>query len=144
MNTEIKETIRGYVFYDGKCPLCRRWVNRVYGPLLRRGYHPIPLQAPWARQTLNLKDGDSLREMKLLTSAGMIYGGADALVQIAGFIWWLWPLFLLAQITGAKGLLRKAYMRLAANRPCDDGLCAVPTTRSQKHHHITSRFFELP
>lgn len=145
MNTEITENIRGYVFYDAACPLCRKWLGRLHEPLVRRGFHPVPLQATWAKQRLGLADGTPLVEMKLLAPNGKIYGGADALLQIARAIWWLWPLFAFGQIPGARSLLRWIYVRLAANRPCDDGVCQVPNLRGQNHHHHGTRsFFELP
>jgi predicted DCC family thiol-disulfide oxidoreductase YuxK len=144
VNTEITENVQGYVFFDARCPICRKWVGRLHGPLVRRAFHPVPLQAGWAKQKLALADGEPLREMKLLMRDGKISGGADALVQIARAIWWLWPLFVVAQIPGAKILLRKTYLFLAARRPCDDGYCPAPRPHTQKHHHTTSSLFELP
>lgn len=144
MNTEITEIINGYVFYDAKCPLCRKWVGRLHSPLVRRGFHPVPLQALWARGRLGLPEDAPLVEMKILLRDGQIRGGADALVEIARAIWWLWPLFIFAQIPGAKVLLRKTYLRLAANRPCDDGGCKVPATGKGRHHGASHSFFEMP
>jgi predicted DCC family thiol-disulfide oxidoreductase YuxK len=144
VNTEITENVRGYVFFDAKCPVCRKWVGRLHGQLVRRAFHPVPLQAAWVKQKLGLGDGEPLREMKLLMRDGKIFGGADALVEIARAIWWLWPLFVLAQIPGAKILLRKTYLFLAARRPCDDGQCAVPGPGKKEHHSTTSAFYELP
>jgi predicted DCC family thiol-disulfide oxidoreductase YuxK len=144
VNTEITETVCGYVFYDATCPICRKWVGRIHGALARRGFHPVRLQALWAGQRLGIAEGESLVEMKLLTRDGKIYGGVDALVRIAGTIWWLWPLFLLAQVPGMKILLKKTYIHLAANRACDDGKCALSGTVSRKHHGASSSFFEMP
>jgi len=144
VNTEITENIRGYVFYDAACPLCRRWIRRFHRVLVRRGLHPIPLQAAWAKRALGLASDHPLTEMKLLARDGRIYGGADALVQIARAVWWLWPLFAFAQIPGARTLLKMAYLRLAANRPCDDGRCVVPQRGTQQRRKISSVFFELP
>jgi predicted DCC family thiol-disulfide oxidoreductase YuxK len=144
VNTEITENIQGYVFYDAACPLCRKWLRRVYGLLVRRGLHPVPLQAAWAKVRLGLGKSDPLVEMKLLTRDGTIYGGAEALVQIARAIWWAWPLFAIAQLPGMKSLLRKVYMRLAANRACDEGRCAMPAPAKKERHQILSAFYELP
>jgi predicted DCC family thiol-disulfide oxidoreductase YuxK len=116
----------------------------MHGLLVRRGLHPVPLQAAWARKRLGLGENDPLVEMKLLTREGAIYGGADALAEMARRIWWAWPLFALAQMPGANALLRKVYLRLAANRPCDDGRCAVPESGAKEHRHVTSRFYEMP
>lgn len=143
MNTEITETIRGYVFYDAHCPICRRWVGRIHLLLVRRGLHPVPLQAPWAKCRLGLADSEPLVEMKFLDSKGAIYGGADALAQIARAIWWAWPQFVLAQLPGIKALLRKTYLRMAANRPCDDRSCAIIEHKTHKPHRHGA-FYELP
>jgi predicted DCC family thiol-disulfide oxidoreductase YuxK len=144
VHTEITETIRGYVFYDATCPICRKWVGRIHGPLARRGFHSVPLQAPWARKRLGLAEGEPPVEMKLLTRDGKICGGADALVRVAREIWWLWPFFVLGHIPGAKMSLQWIYVRVAANRPCDDGVCQISRTPVQKHRHKTGSFFELP
>jgi predicted DCC family thiol-disulfide oxidoreductase YuxK len=144
VNTESTETNQGYVFYDANCPLCRGWIRRVFAILVRRGLHPVPFQAGWVRKRLQLSEGEPLVEMKLLTRDGKIHGGADALAQIARAIWWAWPLYILAQIPGVKSLLRRIYLRLAANRPCDDGLCPMPKKSAREHRHSISAFFELP
>lgn len=144
MHTEITETIQGYVFYDATCPLCRRWMRRIYGQLVRRNFHPVPLQAKWARTRLGMVEGAPLIEMKLLTADGNIYGGADALVEIARAIWWLWPFSIFAQIPGAKALLRRTYLYLAARRACDDAICQIREETLRKYHHKTGSFFELP
>jgi predicted DCC family thiol-disulfide oxidoreductase YuxK len=80
--------------------------------------------------------------MKLLAADGQVYGGADALAQIARRIWWAWPLFAIAQIPGALVLLRAIYRHLAANRHCLNGACAIQ--KPLTHHHVTRVFFEMP
>jgi hypothetical protein len=82
--------------------------------------------------------------MKLLARDSTIHGGADALAQIARCIWWAWPVFALAQIPGVKTLLRRTYLHLAANRPCDDGRCSITGRGANEPHSITSAFYELP
>ena len=151
----------GWVLYDGDCPLCRAAVVR-FAPLLHRhGFQCAPLQTPfiWSaglptrreevgstntpgrRPALCLTPGEPLDEMKLLAADGNIFGGADALVQIARRIWWAWPLFALAQIPGAMILLRAIYRRVAANRQCLSGACQVkPRTR----HRAATTFLEMP
>ena len=81
---------------------------------------------PWTQKQLGLKPGEPLVEMKLLTEDGQIYGGADALAQIARRIWWAWPLFALTQIPGTAILLRGIYQRIAANRNCIGNACQLP------------------
>lgn len=120
------EASQGWVFYDGDCPLCTRTVTR-FAPILRHHHFVLaPLQAMWVQKRLGLKPGEPLVEMKLLTTDGQIYGGADALTQIARRIWWAWPLFALVQIPGVMILLRTIYQRIAANRNCIDDVCQLP------------------
>jgi predicted DCC family thiol-disulfide oxidoreductase YuxK len=127
---EVTETAQGWVLYDGECPLCTNAARRFDGLLHRHHFNLAPLQAAWARQRLGLKAGEPLMEMKLLAEDGRIFGGADALVQIARRIRWAWPLFVLAQIPGAMILLRAIYRRVAANRQCLSGDCRVTRTNS--------------
>ena len=109
--------------------------------LLRHRFDLAPLQTKWVQNRLGLKPGEPLAGMKLLAADGRIYGGADALVQIVRSIWWAWPLFALAQISGAMSLLRAMYRRVAASRQCLNAVCKLkPGTR---HHGVTT-FFEMP
>ena len=82
-------------------------------------------------------------EMKFLTRDGRIFGGADAIIQITKYIWWAWPFYLVAQIPGAKPLLRHAYRILAANRHCIAGKCRVHA-QLKKPARTTISFLELP
>jgi predicted DCC family thiol-disulfide oxidoreductase YuxK len=125
----MTEAAQGWVFYDGDCPLCIGAAAR-FAPMLRHHHFDLaPLPAVWVRQRAGLEPEEPLAEMKLLAADGWIYGGADALVQIARRIWWAWPLFALAQIPGTMILFRAIYRRVAANRNCMNGdsrhLCNV-------------------
>ncbi len=120
------EAARGWVFYDGECSLCLATVAR-FAPLLRRHQFDLaPLQTPWVQQRLGLNANEPLAEMKLLAADEQIYGGADALLQIAKKIWWAWPLFALAQIPGVTPLFHLLYRWVAANRTCVGNVCQMP------------------
>jgi predicted DCC family thiol-disulfide oxidoreductase YuxK len=120
------EAAQGWVLYDGECPLCLNTVAQ-FGSLLRRHHFDLaPLQTTWVQNRLGLKIGEPLVEMKLLAGDETIYGGAEALMQIARRIWWAWPLFALAQIPGAMILLSAIYRWIAANRHCLNGSCRIP------------------
>jgi predicted DCC family thiol-disulfide oxidoreductase YuxK len=116
---------RGWLFYDGECSLCTGAAARFQSFLNRHGFEIVPLQTNSARECLGLKANEVPDEMKLLTDAGKIFGGADALMQIARRIWWAWPLFALAQIPGAMIFARLVYRRIAANRHCLNGICRI-------------------
>ena len=73
---------RGWVLYDGICPVCLSSVER-WGPLLRRrGFGFATLQSGWARQRLGLRLGELPAEMKLLLPDGALLGGVDALIAM--------------------------------------------------------------
>src|SRR5262245_40672846 len=117
--------LRGWVFYDGDCVLCRHWAARFEKILTRRGFDLAPLQAPWAKECLDLDLSQPLVEMRLLTREGRQLGGADALIFLARRIWWAWPLYALAQLPGSRPLLRAVYRWMAARRHCAGARCAA-------------------
>jgi len=82
--------------------------------------------------------------MKLLTAGGRIFGGADAFIHLTRAIWWAWPMFLLAQIPGAKPLMRIVYRCIARNRHCLSNHCPVPGPSAKSHRHLTSSFYDFP
>jgi predicted metal-dependent hydrolase/predicted DCC family thiol-disulfide oxidoreductase YuxK len=122
----LPERNSGWIFYDGECRFCISNIRRHEKLLHRHGFELATLQTPWVRERLGLKPDSELAEMKLLAADGKIYGGADALLQIARRIWWARPLFALAQIPGMIFPLRAIYRRVAVNRHCLGGLCKVP------------------
>jgi len=125
VHTEITENNKGWVLYDGDCPLCTRAVRR-FGPLLRtRGFEPEPLRTPWIGTQLGLSPEKLLTEMRLLLPDGRLYGGADAFLQIARRYWWAWPLYLFGRLPGVKPLLRVLYRQLARNRYCISDVCGI-------------------
>jgi predicted DCC family thiol-disulfide oxidoreductase YuxK len=143
VNTEITETIRGWIFYDADCPFCSRWALRTDELLARRGWHLAPLQADWARLRLGLKEGEPLLDMKLLTADGRIFGGADAYVYAARTIWWAWPFFAFAQLPGITPVLNAVYRCIAKNRYCFGRRCPLPPKPAAPHRHLTSSFYDL-
>jgi hypothetical protein len=64
-----------------------------------------------------------LKEMRFLTKAGGVFGGAEAVVQIARRTWWGWPLFALSRVPGVMRALRCLYRWIAGRRNCGDGVC---------------------
>lgn len=144
MNTETTENFRGWVCYNADCALCRRWARRAHELLARRGWHLAPLQAQWVCHKLGLQEGEVVDEMKLLAADGQVLGGADAFIRLTCSIWWAWPLFAMVQLPGAKPILRAAYRRLAKNRHCLAGQCALPPVNEERHRHLTSSFYEIP
>jgi predicted DCC family thiol-disulfide oxidoreductase YuxK len=120
-----KQPTAGWVCYDGECPLCLRWLQRIERPLLRHGFNFIPLQTAWAKARLNLVDGDPLTEMRLLCPNQQVIAGADAAVVLMRYVWWLWPLWLFSRIPGAMPIIHASYRFIANNRHCKSGRCKI-------------------
>jgi alginate O-acetyltransferase complex protein AlgI len=134
VNTEITDIEnnqrRNWVCYDAECALCVRWANRFRGLLKGHGFGLIPLQSPEVRAALKIPRDELLAEMRVVTSDGHVFGGADALLYITRTI--CPPMFELARIPGIKPLLRTLYRFVARNRTCITGACAIaPTTSSE-------------
>ncbi len=115
----------GWVFYDGYCPICSRWVSRFTNALLRRRYLTAPLQRGWVQEQLALDADAVLTEMHVITADGTHLGGADALVFLAGRIWWGRPLGLLARFPGVMHLFAWTYRFVARHRHCGKGNCSI-------------------
>jgi predicted DCC family thiol-disulfide oxidoreductase YuxK len=119
----------GWVLYDGDCAFCRGLIAR-YGPMLaRQGIVSEPLQSPWVRAKLGMSEEADLplllMEMRVLARDGQVYGGAEALVFLAGLFWWAWPLVVLSRLPGGLFLLSKGYRCIAERRHCASGHCSL-------------------
>jgi len=129
VSTEISEVNRqpalGWVLFDGDCEFCRAWVTRLQPILGPRGFAFVPLQTPWVRAHFHLPEDQLLIEMRVLFSSGEAYGGADAVVELAIYVWWAWPLVVVAHIPGVPWLLRALYRYIAAQRSCLSGTCST-------------------
>ena len=126
MNSVLTETTvdsdaapaAGWIFYDDQCRSCSNLARRFGSVLARRGFVFEPLQAPWVPRALRLSSADALAEMRVLTRAGRILGGADAVVFLARQVWWMSPLSWIAQLPGGPSFLQSFYRWLAARRRC--------------------------
>lgn len=61
--------------------------------------------------------------MKLHLGDGRLLGGADAAIVLARYIWWLWPVWLLAQLPGMRPVIRRVYRTVAKHRHCLGDTC---------------------
>ena len=125
--TEIFESrgISEWVLYDGECPLCIGLAERLQPVVRPRGFALATLQMPWVRERLGLRSGEPLTEMRVLTAGGEPLGGADALVYVAGRIWWAWPLSVVGRLPLVMPLLRRAYGWVARRRHGIDSACRI-------------------
>jgi alginate O-acetyltransferase complex protein AlgI len=107
----------GSIFYDAECSFCMGWAKRLEQSFARRGFILAPLQTS--------KQFFGFDEMAVQFSDGRRLGGADAVVALGRYVWWLKPLWLFGTAPGAMTILRAAYRRIAANRGCVDGACSI-------------------
>ena len=120
---------RGWLFFDVDCGFCTRIARWVAPVLARRGLGVAPLQDPRVSALLGLSRPELMHEMRFLLSDGSLYGGADAVVALAGEIWWGRPLVWLAKIPGVMELLRMGYRWIALRRRCAGESCRVEVTK---------------
>lgn len=137
--TEIKDSVRGEIFFDAECPFCAGAVRQIGGIFKQRAFQWVPMQTSGTAGRLKITDTDLRAEMKLLRSDGTLLGGIDAWIYLLRSVWWLWPLGVSLQLPGIHSLACAAYRWLARNRYCFGGRCAHPI---RKRRHRT--FFELP
>ena len=116
---------RGWLFFDGECRFCTRFVRRLAPILARRGLATAALQDPRVGALLGMSREESLRELRFVLAEGQQYGGADAILAIAHEIWWAQPLVWLARVPGMAKLLQSAYHNFAAQRNCAAFECAA-------------------
>ncbi len=120
----------GWILYDGECRFCRNLAARFQPTYQPRGFVFTPLQTPWVAAAINLQRGERPSEMRVWTTDGRDFNGAEAVVFLAGFVWWGKPLTWFAKLPGAKIVLRKIYREIAARRSCDGGACQLPSMQT--------------
>jgi predicted DCC family thiol-disulfide oxidoreductase YuxK len=83
------------------------------------------LQDPRVQALLALPPEDLLREMRVATANGKVFGGAEAIVYLARKIWWAWPLYAAAKLPAALRILDVYYRWFADHRTCLSGSCSI-------------------
>ena len=130
---------RGWVYYDGDCGMCVEFARRLKRRLLGRGFGFSPIQVgsvsaggsgslsteQWIREELSLPAESPVTEM-LVRAEGRLLRGAEAVVYLARWIWWAWPLYAIAHLPGVLPVLRIAYRWVADRRHCLSGACRLP------------------
>ena len=109
---------RGWLFYDDQCAFCTGLARRFCRTMGRHGFGLAPLRGP-------------SHEMRLLLRSRATFGGADALVEPSRRMWWGWPVWVWAQVPGARLMLRAAYRWVAARRDCVGGRCQIEVAMEQ-------------
>jgi predicted DCC family thiol-disulfide oxidoreductase YuxK len=127
--TEPAETVpfRGWIFYDRACSFCRELALRFENVFTKRGFHFEPLQQEWVERRLKLTRDEALEEMRVLTTDGEVFGGADAVIHLARQLWWGPPLAFLARLAFIHAALHRFYRWVAAHRACAINQTATPS-----------------
>jgi predicted DCC family thiol-disulfide oxidoreductase YuxK len=115
--------MKGWILYDAECRMCRDMMRRFEKTFTSRGFVFAPLQ-------FELNPGERPTEMRVRTVDGRDFGGSEAVLILARFVWWGQPLRWVAKLPGAKILLRRIYREIAARRTCDGGACLLPEART--------------
>jgi len=130
----------GWVVYDGACGVCAGLARRFRPLLERRGFALVPLQAPWMSSRLRFSYSipleNLLDEMRVLTADGRALAGGDAVLFLAGRIWWARPLAAIASLPPFRALLHRGYRWFAARRHRLSAACGIhhaPRAEAGRH-----------
>jgi predicted DCC family thiol-disulfide oxidoreductase YuxK len=104
---ETSQPVRGWVFYDGECGFCSRWLSFWQPTLNRHGYAIAPLQEPWVVAQFHLPAQKLLSDLRLLTPDGRSVAGADVYLHVARTIWWAWPFYAVFSLPGFNRLIHR-------------------------------------
>ena len=126
--TENKDTLplSGWIFYDGDCAVCTGLAGRFGEPLRRAGFALVAFQNSWAAAKLGLQPGEIPNAARVVTTDGETFEGADAMLLLAGRVWWAKPLAWLGRWPLAMRGMRRGYRWFAARRHCIGGVCGLP------------------
>jgi predicted DCC family thiol-disulfide oxidoreductase YuxK len=122
---------RGWLFFDAECGFCRRIANSLRGPMRRRSLALAPLQDPRVGALLGLSRQELLRAIRFVFEDGSQYAGADALLAVAGELWWAKPLVWVARVPGVLPALRAGYRWGERRWHCHAQRCVADPARPQ-------------
>jgi predicted DCC family thiol-disulfide oxidoreductase YuxK len=123
--SDIDPPVKGWVFYDGACGFCSRWL-KFWEPILERhGFAIAPLQENWVGEQLQLSGAELLYDLRLLMKDGQKAAGADVYLQVARRIWWAWPFYAMFSLPGFNRLIHLGYRWFARNRYCISHRCKL-------------------
>ncbi|HTR27024.1 MAG TPA: DCC1-like thiol-disulfide oxidoreductase family protein [Terriglobales bacterium] len=116
---------RGWLFYDAECAFCTRIAHFLAGPMRRRRLAVAALQDPRVGALLGLPREELLCAVRFVFEDGRHCAGADALLAVAGELWWARPLASAARIPGMLPALRAGYRWGSAQWNCHANYCAA-------------------
>jgi predicted DCC family thiol-disulfide oxidoreductase YuxK len=116
MLDDLERPSRGWVFYDGQCGFCSRWLEFWRPTLAKRGFAIAALQEPWVVARFQLPMEELVHDLRLLTRDGKTAAGADVYLQVTKKIWWAWPFYAVFSFPGFNWLIHFGYRWFARNR----------------------------
>src|ERR1700751_3967791 len=122
-DTKGSRATNGWDFFDRECEICTQLAHRFRGALAKRGFGLAALQDPRAASLLSIPPEEMLREMRVVTTEVSLFGGANAILFLAGQIWWAWPVYFVGRLPGCWWLLDAGYRWFAAHRRCSKQSC---------------------
>ena len=119
---------KGWLFFDAECSFCIRIARWLVPILARRGFAVAPLQDQRVGALLGISREELVRELRFLLSDGTQYSGADAVLAVAGQIWWARPLVWIGRIPVFLAILHAGYGWVASQRKCaaSSAVCQSP------------------
>jgi predicted DCC family thiol-disulfide oxidoreductase YuxK len=114
---------RGWLFFDAECAFCTSIASWLAGPMRRRGLDVASLQDPRVAELLGLSPEELLRSIRFVLSDGSHRIGADAVLAVAGELWWARPLLWLAKLPGMMSAMHAGYQWVALHRRCNAAHC---------------------
>jgi predicted DCC family thiol-disulfide oxidoreductase YuxK len=124
------------IFFDGACPRCRATMALVTAADPDRVIDPVDItRVDVGSIDRRLTPEDCMHAMHVVSRAGTILLGFDAMRAISARLPLYWPLALIGSIPGLAWTGRRVYNRLAASRPrdvaCTDEVCGIQSRRSR-------------
>jgi len=110
------DEIKGWVFYDGACGFCSRWVPFWRTTLEKRGFRIAPLQADGVAAKFNLTEKELAADFRLLLASGEKLAGAEVYRYLMRRIWWAKPFYLLSILPVLRRLFDAGYRAFADHR----------------------------
>ena len=127
------------VVYDGECPFCRRWAERL-GGWGRDTVRVVPLQNPRAQVITGKPVSELLRAMHFVRADGAVFVGARAVREALVHVRWGWLIRAVTSVPGSMAIAGRVYAKLAARRRrvgCYGQHCAV-SHGSTPHRRLPS------
>jgi predicted DCC family thiol-disulfide oxidoreductase YuxK len=128
----MSQAREGWVLFDAGCGICSRWVPSWEPTLNRLGLAIAPLQSSWVQERTGMTPGDLLTDIRLLRPDGSLLSGADVYRFVMRRMWWTYPLYLLSEIPGLRGLFDWGYRKFARHRMQISDSCGLPPAQSDQ------------